>query len=202
MEKFIEIEARIRANAPYNNPEDWQINYKRSNHFTDDYIIGYYEIVKGIVPGFEKLRGSLDCKNLIGMFTDSHVKMRKNTGDILIGFYAPDGPSSFSFQSSSFIDIPVKLSAGEFKFAINDKYTLPTIRPLYTELFFENIKGKTYVVYAHLNETLRNKLNDISYHVGNIVCKANLIGIVSEYATEPVFLNFNRSGVACGNCLH
>ena len=72
-----------------------------------------------------------------------------HNGDILVGFRA-DTDASFTMVFNDDTRIPYTLKAGEFQFALENKYTLPDIR-IYTSMKIENIKGDIHYINACLN---------------------------------------------------
>lgn len=89
----------------------------------------------------------------------------------IVGFYSPTS-ASFTFQLSnpSFDLPPVELAAGQFKFALYDKYMYPKLRTPYHEPRLRNIVGKVYAVCA-----------DMGYEPGRWFCQRDLYCVADLY---------------------
>ena len=174
MSDYYTVIKEIIADAPYNKPVPFAAPYPDG----EDYLIRYYEIGDTYI-----------MKDGHRNFSENH-KGRPIT-DLLIGFYAADGPAKLDFQiSHPAIDLPIELDAGEFKFALYNKYTYPEIRTCYHQTTYANVVGKVYAVYAYLSQPVRRFLCcTYLYCVADLVFVQGMVGRVSNTLDEPLFIS-------------
>ena len=177
--------ARIAAGAPYNSPNETNIsNYKPSLNSRcplnippegEDYTIRYHEIVNSKVKGSDGYTYHLD----------------QDHAGILIGFYAPDA-ASFTFQISnktySPVDLPITLAAGEFQFALYNKYVYPSCRTrCWHPIAYENVTGKVYAVFAELSADAHDALCRVSaIVVADLMFISGMVGPIGRVCARPI----------------
>ena len=187
--------ARIAAGAPYNSPNETNIsNYKPSLNSRcplnippegEDYIIRYHEIVNSEVKGSDGFTYYLD----------------QDHAGILVGFYAPEA-ASFTFQISnkvySRVDLPITLAAGEFQFALYNKYVYPSCRTrCWHPIAYENVIGKVYAVFAELSDDVHRAMFKVSaIFVADLGFMSGMVGRHSAYVEKPLFIEKYEDAIA------
>lgn len=181
MTDYLAVEARIRANAPYNNPIPKQLEFvlTRDNLVEDvDYMIGYYEIAD-----------TYRIENGKHEWTEYYQKRKPK--DILIGFYAPEGLASLTLEiSNPSFCLPIELAAGEFKFALYGKHTYPAIRTPYHDHHFTKVVGKVYAVYGFLlsSDLRRDVCCNSLYCVADLQFSSGMVGRVPYNNDVPIMI--------------
>lgn len=173
---YFEVAKNIYNNAPFNNPHKTDIDkYPKDD---ERYVIHYYEIS--------------DNKFFHKWVTEDKYSS-EYWSDLIVGFYAPDSSASLIFEigGHSRIQLPIELEPGEFKFALNNKYTYPSSRTIFHPHFYKNIIGKVFVVTANLSTyASRHLATSKLYIIDDLIFSCGMVGKIkySPYLT-PVLID-------------
>lgn len=184
--------ARLAAGAPYNSPNETNISkYKPSlnSHCPlnippegEDYIIRYHEIVNSKVKGSDGYTYYLD----------------QDHAGILVGFYAHEA-TSFTLQiSNPRVDLPITLAAGEFQFALYNKYVYPScLTRCWHPIHYANVTGKVYAVFAELSADAHHAMFKVSaIVVEDLMFISGMVGRRTVSVEKPLFIEKYEDAVA------